>query len=482
MNEHRHVEELAARAMDGALAAADADRLEAHLAVCADCRQFAAALLTDEALARTRTRPEAPARVREAVVAAALRPASPATARPVLPLVGAFAVALLLLAGISVVGRLRTQEAAQLPPRSWVPLGDASPFVDAKVWDVVRTEANLLVLGETGERDQLRPAAWMTTDGLTWTPIPPEALFSGGLGQHLAANGDTMVVLGNEAQDRAGQLPRAPRAWLTHGQRSCDSCPNLPSDDPWQDAATVFPHGAGTMIIFDGLIAGGPGFVAVGTEAAFPVEPGVVPPIGARVASSTDGSTWTLNDPRAPAFDAGWMHDVAAGPAGIVAVGETALAGTIWYSADGSAWTRLAGALSPASASVRSVAAGPGGFVAVGDDGGVATAWTSSDGRSWRGSPASPSLQGARMLWVRRLGSSFVATGQTASGDGVAWESPDGEAWTRLDTGSIFRNASIERAASIGSRLILFGIDTTEGFGVPYPATKIAVGDLVATP
>jgi hypothetical protein len=86
------------------------------------------------------------------------------------------------------------------------------------------------------------------------------------------------------------------------------------------------------------------------------------------------------------------------------------------------------------------------------------------------------------MLRVRWLGSSFLATGETASGDGVAWDSADGEAWTRLNTGSIFTGASIERAASIGSRSVLFGIDTTEGFAVPYPATVVAVGDVVAAP
>ena len=483
MNEHQRIEELAARSMDGALAAADGQRLQAHLVACADCRRFAAGLRKDEALARSRTRPHAPAHVREAVAVAALRPTSPpAAVRPVLPVLGALAVALLLLAGLSLLGRLRTEVAAPLPPRSWAPLGDASPFVDAQVYDVLGTGANLLALGEITGPDHPGPAGWMTTDGLTWTRLPPEAMFSGGRGEHLAANGDTMVVLGSDYGNGTAQSLPAPKAWLTRGQRSCDSCLNLPPGNSWQDAGTSFPRGETTLILFEALTSGGPGFVAVGKEDVFPMQSAVVPPVGARVATSADGSTWTLNDPQAPEFVAGWMHDVAAGPAGIVAVGETALAPTVWYSADGGSWTRLPDAISPSSASIRSVATGPGGFVAVGDDGDTALAWVSSDGRSWRQSPASPSLERARMLWVRWLGSSFVATGETASGDGVAWESPDGDAWTRLDTGSIFRGASIQRAASIGSRSVLFGIDTTQGFNVPFPATEIAVGDVVATP
>lgn len=474
MNEHRRIEELAARSMDVALAAADRDRLEAHLAVCADCRRFASGLRTDEALARSLTRPHAPERVRDAVVVAALRPASRAAIRPVFPVVAAVAIAVLLLTGLAVVGRLRTQEAARLAPRSWVPLGDASPFVDAYVWDVLGTGTNLLALGEMNGSDQPGAAGWMTTDGLAWTRLPPEAMFTGGVGHFLAANGDTMVVL--------DAMPRSPRAWASHVQRSCDSCPDLPSRGSWQDAVTVFPRRAGTAMIFDALTSGGPGFLAVGMEAPWPMEPGVVPPIGARVATSADGSTWTFNNPQAPEFQAGWMHDVAVGPAGIVAVGETAFAGTVWYSADGGSWARLPDAISPSSASVRSVAVGPGGFVAVGYDGGVATSWISSDGRSWRPSPASPSLRAARMLRVRWLESSFLATGETASGDGVAWESPDGEAWSRLDTGSIFTGASIQRAAAVGSRTILFGIDTTQGFAVAVPSTVIAVGDISDAP
>jgi hypothetical protein len=399
-----------------------------------------------------------------------------------LPVLGALAVALLLLAGLNLLGRLRTESAAPVAPRSWAPLGDASPFVDAQVYDVLGTGANLIVLGEVTGSDHPGPAGWTTTDGLTWTRFPPETVFTGGRGQLLAMTGDTMVVLGTDFGNGTGQGVPAPRAWLTHGVRTCDSCPNLPSGNAWLDAHTTFPGGGTTSIGFEALTSGGPGFVAVGTEAAFPVEASLVPPVGASVATSADGSTWTLNDPQAPEFTAGWMHDVAAGPAGIVAVGETALAPTIWYSADGGSWTRLTDAVSPSNASVRSVATGPGGFVAVGDDGDTALAWVSSDGRSWQPSPASPSLEGARMLWVRWLGTSYVATGATASGDGVAWESPDGVTWTRLDTGSIFRGASIQRAASIGSRTVLFGIDTTKGFNVPFPATEVAVGDAAATP
>ncbi len=238
---------------------------------------------------------------------------------------------------------------------------------------------------------------------------------TGGTGELMASNGDTLVVMGR-GWDRAVQRDfGVPKAWLMHEQRTCDTCPVPPPGNPWEAASTAFPRGTESGSFFKAMTAGEIGYVAVGVELHYP-ELEQVPPIGASVAVSADGSTWTMNDPRAPEFLGGTMSGVAAGPAGVVAIGETALAPTVWYSSDGRSWTRLAGVISPASASIRGVASGPAGFVAVGDEGGRARAWVSPDGRSWRPAPDSAGLGDGRMQSVRWLGSEYVATGETRGG------------------------------------------------------------------
>ena len=88
--------------------------------------------------------------------------------------------------------------------------------------------------------------------------------------------------------------------------------------------------------------------------------PGALGSFAARVITSTDGTTWTLSDPTDPELVGGSMVGVAAGPVGMpVAVGDTGVAATAWFSSDGRSWTRLSGVISPATASIRGVAAGP---------------------------------------------------------------------------------------------------------------------------
>ncbi len=157
------------------------------------------------------------------------------------------------------------------------------------------------------------------------------------------------------------------------------------------------------------------------------------------------------------------MSGVAANPSGVVAVGQTGLAPTVWTSSDGLSWRRLSDAISGPGVSLRSVAAGPDGFVAVGDAGGSALSWVSSDSSSWRASAAARERADApAFAW---LGSEFVATGE-GGGDGIAWSSADGVTWQRLDTGTIFTGAQMQGASAIGSRLVLYGADPSGGLVV----------------
>ena len=83
------------------------------------------------------------------------------------------------------------------------------------------------------------------------------------------------------------------------------------------------------------------------------------------------------------------MTGVAAGPAGLVAVGgdEGREAAAVWTSPDGQAWSRVEceGLDASGPQFMRALAEGGPGLVAVGrdDDAGTAAVWTSTDGLAW---------------------------------------------------------------------------------------------------
>lgn len=471
MSAHRRFQRLAATALDFGSSAAEAEELAAHLDTCAACRRFAVGLRSDEERVRARSRHHAPDRVRQVIVTTAYRPAPASHVRRTLSVAGAAVIVLAILAGWGWLNRPRTEGPAQLPVRTWVPLGDVSPFANGWVADVLGTGANLIAVGSVPEGGRQVAAAWMSADGLSWQRLPVDASFGAWEALNLAVHGDTLIVLGAGVAPQSTQSAGTVRVLLTHQQRTCDSC-SAPPSSPSQVASISFPHPGGTAPLFSAIAAGGPAFVFVGTEIANPAAGDT--PVGAIVATSADGLTWAFNDPTGPEFVGGSMKGVAAGPSGFVAVGQTALAPSVWTSADGRTWTRRAGSILPATASTRSVAAGPSGFVAVGDYNGSAVSWTSADGRSWQAAPASPVLANARMLRVTWLGSEFVAIGESG-GDGIAWSSVDGLTWTRLETGSIFAGAQMWAAASIRSRDVLFGTD-------PSNRAVIAIGEASPQP
>lgn len=471
MSEHLQSQQLAAWALDFDSSAADEDQLSAHLRDCAACRRFASGVRADDELARSRSRTHAPDRVRQAVLAAASRPAPRSSVGRILPVVGAAAIVIVLLAGFAWLARPRTDGPGQVPGRSFTRLGDVPAFADGTVFDVLGTGAQLIAVGKVSDAARPMAAVWMSADGLSWQRLPADPTFQGAEALNVAAHGATLIVLGTDVWLTSAPSGPAVRVWLTHGQRSCDSCSTPPSDNPWQTASIAFPHGGDEPLyeplLFAAIADGGPGFVFVGKEIRNPGNGEAV--VGAIVATSADGANWSFNDPASPEFAEGSMSGVAAGPSGVVAVGETGVAPTVWTSGDGLSWRRLPDAISGPGVSLRSVAAGAAGFVAVGDAGGSAISWASADGRTWQASQASQTLANARMLHVAWLGSEFVAIGESG-GDGIAWSSADGLTWTRLETGSIFTGVQLQVAAAIGPRLLLFGTDASGG-------PVVAVGD-----
>ena len=147
------------------------------------------------------------------------------------------------------------------------------------------------------------------------------------------------------------------------------------------------------------ITAGGPGYVAVGhvlTREGYDLTPfaeGVL--VGgltsdyqdAAVWVSEDGVSWARVD--SPSFGgpgAQLMTGVAAGEAGIVAVGSSEDGSGTWVSDDGNTWQRV----EPdplADGWVLDVVEDRGGFVAVGSIDLRPTIWTSADGFAWASRP-----------------------------------------------------------------------------------------------
>lgn len=186
------------------------------------------------------------------------------------------------------------------------------------------------------------------------------------------------------------------------------------------------------------ITAGGPGFVAAGTNSS----PGPQGDGDAVVWTSTDGVSWSLVPHDESVFGGEgrqWIHSVAQGGPGLVAVGSNDDTAAVWTSPDGITWSQVPydrEAFGESGSTIMSVTAGGPGLVAVGmDDRRVAAVWTSEDGKTWSRIPHDDTVfGGARdvfMMDVAAAGPGLVAVG--GGGDLAAiWTSPDGITWSRV--------------------------------------------------
>jgi len=140
----------------------------------------------------------------------------------------------------------------------------------------------------------------------------------------------------------------------------------------------------------------------------------------------------------------GMLWSIAAGPAGLVAVGD---GGTIVTSPDGTAWARQN---SGVAEWLVAVTYGAGHYVAVGDRGLVLT---SVDGVRW--TRQATAANGARLNNVIHAGGRFVAVGE----GGAVATSPDGQRWT---TGTTGVNGWLRGLAYTRFVYRRFYLDTTE--------------------
>jgi hypothetical protein len=202
------------------------------------------------------------------------------------------------------------------------------------------------------------------------------------------------------------------------------------------------------------IIAGGPGFIAVGSEQAEAPDGSFAN--DAAVWVSPDGETWERID--SPVFGAGtddpgdemgtqWMSDAATDGDRIVAVGYEGYAAAVWTSVDGYNWERVIDdALPPGTTDsyMNAVAVYEGGFIAVGSHRSDAGIWLSPDGLDWT-QVVDDDLLGdsdgnVQLRGVTAYESGFVAVGDKGftnfeggeSFDLVIAVSADGRDWERI--------------------------------------------------
>ncbi len=320
----------------------------------------------------------------------------------------------------------------------------------------------------------VRSAAWASVDGGTWIlGTGDEATFGyegGGALEAVAAGPLGLVAVGRvyNGADYDAVVITSPDglAW----SRVADDGSGF-GGPGWQGMHAV--------------VAGGPGWVAVGYD---DVGEGYEGDWIAAVWTSPDGATWT----RVPHEEAlfGGMNDqemfgvLAAGP-GLVAVGTDDDSPAAWVSADGLAWEKLPPerfSSDPAFRDVgmvmRAVVSGPLGLLAVGylewyvdpdtEDDRDAAVWFSPDGLDWTLISEDVGTFGGtgsqEMTAITVVGDLYVAVG---------WDNGGGDAdaavWTLLGESEFIRagddsfggpdDQQMFGVAAIGSRVVAVGRD-----------------------
>jgi len=243
---------------------------------------------------------------------------------------------------------------------------------------------------------------------------------------------------------------------------------------PVEGSASAFGGSGAYSVHAEGLAAGDLGYVAVGYEIEEYGDTGTYHNTGCVVWFSSDGVDWARLGYTGQSGK-NWMHAVLAGGPGFIAVGETSMGdadAAVWTSADGSQWTQSWTSPEDGDQEMRAVTAGGPGFVAVGQtypEDVDAAVWVSSDGVSWDrvdggGAFGGPGNQ--TMYDVVAGGPGLVAVGfeETPEGyDGAVWVSPDGTDWSRVaDPEGVLGGPGsqvLEAVVAGGPGLVAFGVE-----------------------
>ncbi|MBA2313993.1 MAG: zf-HC2 domain-containing protein [Chloroflexi bacterium] len=434
---HAPFRRMAVAAIDTRLTTTEQTRLEAHLAGCDACRSYAACVRRDAASLRAIAIVHAPDRVRNAVVRAAVRPASRQAATWRMLAVAAILV-LGLVGSALVVGALVRLQAERTGPIGWQPVvapdvltdpttgirltgvaglerAGGSRFVaigasgagvtrilvsgDGVRWtlaeDTAFVEAALrgvetvAIGGRTRfvayGSDAGRPATWWSDDGTIWTVERVHA-GAGAIGG-VAARLDRLVGLGTRG-DRPAFWYRdsAAGSWAAGSVATGDTAPALASIPVAISTGFLGLADGTTFRSLNGIdwsadgndLPASPRFAVVERGALMVAVGGLGPRPAAW--TSTDGPTWV--EVPAPGPESGFRAAIVATDERLVAVGSTSAGGQVWYSADGRSWSPGVALPSGTGGRVADVAVAGDRIVAVGSIG--------TDGAIWQGTEVGP--------------------------------------------------------------------------------------------
>ena len=177
--------------------------------------------------------------------------------------------------------------------------------------------------------------------------------------------------------------------------------------------------------------------------------------------ASDDGSIWTAVG-TAPL---GMRAAVDAGGFGLVAVGHAGSIPGVWTTATTDAWIDVAEpeGNDQDGTELYGVAAGPGGVVAIGDTAGRAAAWSSRDLATWT-RPFDTFGENAYLSSVSNVRGVFLIAGRRKD-RAVVWSSPDGRSWAPMELPTSGRTDTEAATITVlGDTLVVFGY-TTENAG-----------------
>jgi hypothetical protein len=271
--------------------------------------------------------------------------------------------------------------------QTWTAAPDSATLATSPLRAVTTGPKGLLALGNDcsggGECGLDNSGSFLSADGTTWTP---GGQVSGNLQRawNTAWASSQFVAVGSDGNSEpdTGRITTSP-----------DGMTWTMADVPSIDASQIQSVAAGKQTV----VAVGHSQLSDGTW---------------RAASwaSTDGQTWKASDSQA-SLQGGDMLAVVAGGPGFVAVGTGADGAAAWTSTDGLTWTAVADGPDLKGATMDAVATTSNGLVAAGYDSDGALVWSSTDGSTWSQDGVLPNAAKTQATAVASIGSTVVVVG-----------------------------------------------------------------------